>query len=108
MEPSHMLTEMCQQVLSTADIKAICKRRGFSAREASSRTMFENYFLSDIGVTAALASLSQEEIILLHLLQLENQAVDIRFFEPLAQSKHAWHGTFTQRYTPAFKAVQHS
>ena len=83
MNTSNMLTEMCQQVLSAADIKAISKSRGFSAREASSRTIFESYFLSDIGVEAAMASLSQEEVALLHLLKLEGKVVDIRFFERL-------------------------
>jgi hypothetical protein len=101
-----MLTEMCQHVLSDTDIKAICKSRGFSAREASSRTVFENYFLSDIGLDAAFGSLGREEIILLHLLKLEGKAVDIRFFEPLSPQKQSWHSTFTQRYTPVFKIVQ--
>ncbi len=103
-----MLTEMCQQVLSAADIKAICKSRGFSSREASSRTLFESYLLSDIGVETALASLSQEKVILLHLLKLEGQAVDIRFFERLSPKKDIWHSTFTQRYTQVFKTVQNS
>jgi hypothetical protein len=68
MDTSKMLTDMCQQVLSAADLKTICKSRGFSAREASSRTVFESYFLSDIGLEAAMASLSREEVIVLHLL----------------------------------------
>ncbi len=103
-----MLTEMCRQVLSAADIKAICKHRGFSAREASSRTIFESYFLSDIGLKAALASLTRNEITFLHLLKLGGQTVDICFFERLSPNKHSWHSTFTQRYTPVFKMVQNS
>ena len=105
---SNMLTEMCQQVLSTVDIKAICKNRGFSSREASSRTLLESYFLSEIGVEAALASLSQKEITLLHLLNLEGEPVDIRFFARLSPTKGNWHNTFTQRYTPVFKMVQNA
>lgn len=106
MHTSKMLTDMCQQVLSAADLKAICKSRGFSDREAASRAVFENYFLSDIGLEAALASLSREEISILHLLKRESQTVDIRFFECLSPSQHAWHSSFTQRYGPVLKTVQ--
>jgi len=101
-----MLTEMCQHVLSDTDIKAICRSRGFSARGIPSRTVLENYFLSDIGLDAVFRSLGREEITLLHLLKLEGKAVDIRFFEPLSPQKPSRHGTFTQRYTPVFKIVQ--
>lgn len=101
-----MLTDMCHQVLSATDLKAICKSRGFSDREAASRAVFENYFLSDIGLEAALASLSREEIIVLHLLKRESQTVDIRFFECLSPTRHAWHSSFTQRYGPVLKTVQ--
>ena len=106
MDTPKMLTEMCQHVLSDTDIKAICRSREFSARGTSSRTVFENYFLSDIGLDAAFRSLGREEITLLHLLKLEGKAVDIRFFEPLSPQQPSRHGTFTQRYTPVFKIVQ--
>lgn len=106
MNTPQMLTEMCQHVLSDTDIKAICRSRGFSAQCASSRTIFENYFLSDIGLAATFRSLVREATILLHLLKLEDKAVDIRFFEPLSPQKQSRHGTFTQRYTPVFKTVQ--
>jgi hypothetical protein len=99
---------MCQQVLSAADLKAICKSRGFSAQEAASRAVFENYFLSDIGLEAALTSLSREEIIVLHLLKWQPQTVDIRFFECLFPSKHGWRSSFTQRYSPVLKTVQNA
>ena len=99
---------MCHDILITGDIGAICKSRGFSGKEASSRAVFENFFLSNIGVEAALASLSDNEITLLHLLKLES-AVDISFFEKLyADQKSAAnysYPTFTQRYTPIFKSV---
>ena len=108
MNTSTMLTEMCRQVLSAADIKAISKHRGFTAREAASRTVFESYYLSDIGVKAALAALTQEEITFLNLLKLEGQTVDIRYFERISPNKHSWNSTFTQRYTPVFKRVQNS
>lgn len=108
MNTSAMLSEMCRQVLSAADIKAICKHRGFTDREAAARTVFESYFLSDIGVKSALASLTQKEITFLNLLKLGGQTVDIRYFERLYPNKHSWSSTFTQRYTPVFKMVQNS
>jgi hypothetical protein len=110
MNIQQMLSKMCHSdILTETDINAICKSRGFSAREASSRTVFENFFLSEIGVEAALASLSHEEITLLHLLKLESKAVDVSFFEKLYSDDKAssrYSRTFTQRYTPVFKAVQ--
>ncbi|MDM8557784.1 hypothetical protein [Candidatus Parabeggiatoa sp. HSG14] len=105
-DTEEMLTEMCQEILTNTDINAICKSRGFSARESSSRTIFRNFFLSDIGVKSAFASLNEEEITLLHLLKMESTKVDIRFFEKLYGDKTSKRGTFTQRYTPTFKEVQ--
>jgi len=110
MNIQQMLSKMCHSdILTESDINAICKSRGFSAREASSRTVVENFFFSKIGVAAALASLSHEEITLLHLLKLELKAVDVSFFERLygeEKSSSHYSRTFTQHYTPVFKAVQ--
>lgn len=83
MDTSYMLNQMCHKVLSVADVKAICKSRGFSGKEAASRAIFENFFLSDIGVEAALGSLAHEEVVFLHLLKRTDKAVDLAFFERL-------------------------
>jgi hypothetical protein len=105
MNTQKMLTEMCQDILTDTDIKAICKSRGFSASEAASRTVFENFFLSDIGLETAMASLKDKEITLLYL--LKSKTVDTSFFERLYGKSSAYlYGTFTQRYTPIFKNVQ--
>ena len=102
MNISQMLHQMCHQVLSNADVKAICKSRGFSARESASRALFENFFLSDIGVEAAIGSLTKEETVLLHLLKYTGEAVDVSFFARIYGDKqlksHYHHYTFTQRY----------
>ena len=54
MNTSEMLYAMCHEVLSTADIKAICKSCGFSEREANSRSLFESVFLSATGIEATM------------------------------------------------------
>jgi hypothetical protein len=97
---------MCRTILSDTDIKAIVKHRGFS-REATARAVFESFFLSDTGLKEVFASLSKREIVLLHLLKLENKAVDIAFFDALyGAEKASAYATFTQRHQPVFKTVQ--
>src|SRR5438105_7345984 len=109
MNLSQMLYEMCHDVLSAADIKAICKSRGFSEKEANSRSLFENVFLSSIGVEGAMENLTDAEVAALHLLHMENRVVDVTFFERLYGGKQAGsraYGTFTQQFKPIFDAVQ--
>lgn len=109
MYPSQMVSDMCHNVLSEANIKAICQNRGFSAHEATSRAQFENFLLSDIGVSGALQKLSQAEISLLHLLKSEGKAVDVSFFQPLydPQTGPSWrYQTFTQRYQKTLQQVK--
>lgn len=105
-----MLTKMCQETLSATDIRIICKNRGFPSKDTS-RSVFENYFLSDIGVPEVVASLTVEETILLHFMKVENKEVDLRQFEAIYGGKlvaRHWRLTFSQRYTPIFKNVQQS
>jgi len=109
MHPSQMVSDMCHKVLSKADIKAICKSRGFSPQEATSRALFENFLLSDIGVAEALQTLSPQEMFLLHRLKSCAEPVDITFFQRLyhQQPGSYWrYQTFTQRYQKIFKQVK--
>lgn len=109
MYSSQMVSDMCHNVLGEADIKAICQSRGFSAQEANSRALFENFLLSDIGVAGALQRLNQAEIGLLHLLKSGGKAVDISFFQPLydPQPGPGWrYLTFTQRYQKTLQQVK--
>jgi len=109
MNLSQMLYEMCHDVLSLADIKAICKSRGFSDKEAESRSLFENVFLSSIGVEGAMKTLTDAEAAALHLLSMEDRVVDVTFFERLyGRKQEGWraYGTFTQQFKPVFDAVQ--
>src|SRR5436305_11531753 len=109
MNLSQMLYEMSHDVLSAADIKAICKSRGFSEKEAQSRSLFENVFLSSIGLEGAMKTLTDAEVAALHLLHMENVVGDVTFFERLYGGKQAGsraYGTFTQQFRPIFDAVQ--
>ena len=105
MTQSDMLHQMCHDTLSAADLKAISQSRGFSAAEAGSRALFESFFLSDIGVANALQTLTQEEVVLLHLLHSHATPVDIAFFGRVYTEGGAY-GTFTQRYQPVLQAVR--
>jgi len=109
MNPSQMLYDMCHDVLSAADVKAICKSRTLSDREANSRSLFEHVFLSSIGVEDAMDTLTAPEVAALHLLRMEDRVVDVTFFKRLYGGKQAGlytYGTFTQQYKPIYDAVQ--
>jgi hypothetical protein len=104
-----MLHEMADELLSAADIKAICKSRGFSEREASSRALFENMFLSPTGLEAAMSELTPAEVAALHLLHLKKKPVDVTFFERLYGGTHTGsrlNGTFTQQFKPIYDEVK--
>ena len=109
MNASQMLHQMCHEVLSNADVKAIRKSRGFSAQEAASRALLENFFPSDIGVAAAMGTLTEEEVTLLHLLKLTGETVDIAFFARIygdSTTTQYYYPTFTQRYKNVLKQVR--
>ena len=108
MNPSQMLSQMCHEVLSNVDIKAISKNRGLAAKEVTSRALFENFFLSDIGLAAVFNTLTPEEVALIHLLKSTGEAVDIAFFARVyADEKQAYfYGSFNQRYKDVFQKVK--
>ena len=110
MDIQIMLKQMCESDISDSDIKAICKSRGFPAKEATSRDVFENFFISTIGITEVLDSLTYEEVVFLHLLNKINKEVDIGYFERLYDCakplREYNYGTFNQRYKETFKKVK--
>ncbi len=107
-----MLKQMCKSDLNDSDIKAICKSRGFPEKEATSPDIFENFFISTIGIKEALTSLTYEEIVFLHLLKKINKEVDIEFFERLYGCARPSGGydyrTFNQKYKETFKNVKNN
>ncbi len=111
MNTSEIVARMCRKELSTADIKAICKARGFSPKEAKNRKFLENFILSDQGVAKAMDTLTQKEIIVLHALKQKSRAVDVAFFDCIygpPNRKFSWSTTFTKKYKDVFKLVKQS
>ncbi len=110
MDMQNMLKQMCKTDLNDSDLKAICKSRGFPVREATSRDIFENFFISTIGIKEVLNSLTYEEVVFLHLLDKINKEVDIEYFERLYGCTKPAGGydyrTFNQRYQETFKKVK--
>ena len=60
MNMQNMLKQMCKSKsnISDTDIKAICKSRGFPSKDITSREVFENFFISNIGIKDVLSSLT--------------------------------------------------
>ena len=101
MNTSEIVARMCRKELSTADIKAICKARGFSTKEAENRRFLENFILSDQGVVKTMDTLTQKEIIVLHALKQKSRAVDVAFFDCIygpSNRGFLWNTTFTKKY----------
>ena len=80
MDTSGIIKRMCLNELSNVDVKAICKTRGFSLKNASDSRFLENFLISDQGIKEAIGELSKDEVILLYMLSQESEAVDISFF----------------------------
>ncbi|MEA1894608.1 MAG: hypothetical protein U9N36_05300 [Euryarchaeota archaeon] len=110
MDTQSMLKQMCKSDITDSDIKAICKSRGFSAKEATSRDVFENFFISTIGIKEVLDSLTYKEVVFLHLLSKMKEEVGITYFKRLygcaELSKGYYNTTFTKRYNETVKKVK--
>ena len=110
MDTQSMLKQMCESDINDSDIRAICKSRGFPAKEATSRGVFENFFISTIGIEEVLNSLSYEEVVFLHLLSKIAKRVGIEYFERLYGSaeseKDYYYLTCTKRYKETLKKVK--
>jgi hypothetical protein len=102
-----MLHQMCHEELSNADVNAIRKNRGFSNEETATRALLENFYLSETGVDEVMGTLTDEELIFLHLLVYLGDQVEIPAFARLYPDvDRPDYGTYTQRYKPIFKTVR--
>lgn len=108
MNQTEMLHQMCHEVLTEADVRAICKNRGLPNQAASSRHLLENLFLSGAGVAVAVRTLDRTEMALLHLLKAQDKPVDVAFFSRLDPPKNdrRLYGSFTQRFQGVFTRVK--
>jgi hypothetical protein len=104
----NRVRQMCHETLSNADVNAIVKARGFSAQESATRAIFENFFLSETGVAAAMSTLSRQEVILLHLLHHLDREVNVTLLVRVyGDDKNPYqYGTFTQRYRAPFNEAR--
>ena len=79
MTKETMLKEMFLE-LGQVDFKAIGRSRGFDPQTIASPQLMQHVFLSEQGVAAALASLSEAESLGLHLLNCIQDEVGLEFF----------------------------
>ncbi len=100
----QLLHTMCAE-LSDADLNAIRKARGFSAKETASRTAFASFYLTSLGLAEVMRNLEPAEAVTLRLLH-ETGPVDISFFERLYGSAGSHYTTFTQQYKATLAEVK--
>jgi len=109
MTEETMLKEMFAQELAQADFKAIGRSRGFDAQTTASPQLMQHVFLSEQGVAAALASLSEAEFLGLHLLNCVQDEVGLEFFRkmyPASRPRNPFYGTYTEQYKGLFQQVK--
>ena len=108
MTKEAMLKEMFLE-LGQADLKAIGRSRGFDPQTIASPQLMQHVFLSEQGVAAALASLSETEFLGLHLLNCIQDEVGLEFFRkmsPDSTPRNPFYGTFTEQYKGLFQQVK--
>ncbi|MBI4659652.1 MAG: hypothetical protein HY735_12500 [Verrucomicrobia bacterium] len=108
MTKQEMLNTMCLVELSQADVKAIGRCRGFEAEVVASRALLQHVFLSEQGVREALASLTEMEILGLHLLNHRAEAVGVEFFKRVYPGSvtHDLYLSHTARYKGLLQLVK--
>jgi hypothetical protein len=109
MTEESMLKEMFLLELGQADFKAIGRSRGFDPQTMASPQLMQHVFLSEQGVAAALASLSETEFLGLHLLNCIQDEVGLEFFRkmyPDSTPRNPFYGTYTEQYKGLFQQVK--
>ncbi len=106
LKETEIAEKMCKEELAAADVKAICKARGFSIPDTRSPALFESLLLSDLGLQSVFGALERVEIIMLHLLKGLKKPVNIAAFERMTEKRNNWRRTFNQQYGEVFKQVK--
>ena len=101
---------MCGELLTAIDIKAICKHRGFNAKQITSRDIFNSYFDSEIWIANVVATLTPEEKIFLYLMSqdsINQEEVAVGYFSILydQDAQQSYSPTYTQRFSTTYKAI---
>lgn len=102
-----IIKQMCSERLTVADINAICKARGFLAKEMKNRDVLENILLSGKGLADVFSQLSRKEITLLYALKRDPEPVDVTFFGRIYK-KGSTYGTFNQKYKDVFNNTRNA
>ena len=107
MTKQEMLTAMCLE-LGQADLKAIGQSRGFDPQTVASRALLEHVFLSEQGLSAALATLTEAETLGLHLLNCRGETVDLDFFKPVYPGlvPAGYYRSFTESHKGLFQKIK--
>jgi hypothetical protein len=108
MTKEAMLKEMFLE-LGQVDLKAIGRSRGFDPQTMASPQLMQHVFLSEQGVVAALASLSEAEFLGLHILNCVQDEVGLEFFRkmyPDSTPRSPFYGTYTEQFKALFQQVK--
>ena len=107
MTKQEMLKAMCLE-LGQADLKAIGQSRGFDPQTAASRALLEHVFLSEQGLPAALAALTEAETLGLHLLNCLGETVELDFFKRVYPELVSgdYYRSFTERHKGLFQKIK--
>ncbi len=108
MTKEAMLKEMFLE-LGQVDLKAIGRSRGFDPQTMASPQLMQHVFLSEQGVAAALASLSEAEFLGLHVLNCVQDEVGLEFFRkmyPDSTPRNPFYGTYTEQFKALFQQVK--
>ncbi len=107
MTKQEMLKAMCLE-LAQADLKAIGQSRGFDPQTVASRALLEHVFLSEQGLAAAVASLTEAETLGLHLLNCLGEAVGLDFFKRVYPGlvPAGYYQSFTESHKRLFQKVK--
>jgi len=112
-QAEEALLKMFQNGLTAGDKTKLIKARKLPKNALNSYDLFKTYFLSGEGLPMVIKKLSQQEIIVLHILAFNQWIADVSVFEAIYKempkpSKYYWYrsGTYTQQYGAVLKAVQ--
>lgn len=102
------IVEKAYLYITNADIKQICKNRGFPSSVNVDPNLLSHYILQISGLEKMFESLSKKEIIALYIINAMGKIPDVRFFESIYREKpdnRVYSYTFNQRYKDLYKEV---
>lgn len=112
-QEEQAIIKMYQSGLTAGEKSKIIKARKFPKNTFDNFDLFKTYFLSSEGLPGLIKKLSEQEIIVLHILAFNQWITDVSVFEAAYMempkpTKYYWgrRGTYTQQYGQVLKAAQ--